>query len=283
MRHRTQGPRCPGARQTNLHRALGPDASPADPRPLHRATCGSSRSTTRSVRRAPRRCSGSSVRRPCRPAGHGRLVVLREEAPVGPALAVHRTWCPSEFRGRVHPEPALAAGDRRPPQRHRRPAPRRACAWPTAYRIDVYDDDRGTLWMENIIQEPGPWPMERFERAAYLLGRLSARRQPHLVEPLLPRGNITTPGVGLRYYTDGRVHDVRTAGARRPRDLAAPAARRGGLQRRRPPAAGRSARAGRAVARRTGCARRVAAVLPARGRESAEPAGPDRASRTSSW
>ncbi|MFI6832759.1 phosphotransferase [Kribbella sp. NPDC050241] len=75
----------------------------------------------------------------------------------------------------------------------------------TAYRIDLYDDDRGTLWMENVIQEPGPWPMERFERAAYLLGRLSARRQPHLVEPLLPRGNITTPGVGLRYYTGGRV------------------------------------------------------------------------------
>ncbi|MEV5966661.1 phosphotransferase [Kribbella sp. NPDC051952] len=76
---------------------------------------------------------------------------------------------------------------------------------PNAYRIDVYDDDRGTLWMENVVQEPGPWPMERFERAGYLLGRLSARRQPHLVEPLLPRGNVTTPGVGLRYYTGGRV------------------------------------------------------------------------------
>ena len=75
----------------------------------------------------------------------------------------------------------------------------------TAYRIDVYDDERGTLWMENVVQEPGPWPLERYERAAYLLGRLSARRQPHLVEPLLPRGNITTPGVGLRYYTNGRV------------------------------------------------------------------------------
>lgn len=76
---------------------------------------------------------------------------------------------------------------------------------PEAYRIDVYDDDRATLWMENVVQEPGPWPLERFERAAYLLGRLSARRQPHLVEPLLPRGDVTTPGVGLRYYTGGRV------------------------------------------------------------------------------
>jgi hypothetical protein len=75
----------------------------------------------------------------------------------------------------------------------------------TAYRIDLYDDDRGTLWMENVIQEPGPWPMERFERAACLLGRLSARRQPHLVEPLLPRGDYVRPGYALRYYADGRV------------------------------------------------------------------------------
>lgn len=75
----------------------------------------------------------------------------------------------------------------------------------TAYRIDVYDDDRATLWMENVDQATGPWPFDRFERAAYLLGRLSARRQSHLVEPLLPRGNITTPGVALRYYTNGRV------------------------------------------------------------------------------
>ncbi|WP_433161438.1 phosphotransferase [Kribbella sp. CA-247076] len=76
---------------------------------------------------------------------------------------------------------------------------------PTAYRIDLYDDDRGTIWMENVIQEPGPWPIERFERAAYLLGRLSARRQPHLVEPLLPRGECNQPGYALRNYTNGRV------------------------------------------------------------------------------
>jgi hypothetical protein len=75
----------------------------------------------------------------------------------------------------------------------------------TAYRIDLYDDDRGTLWMENVVQEPGPWPMERFERAAHLLGRLSARRQPHLVEPLLPRGDFVKPGYALRYYANGRV------------------------------------------------------------------------------
>jgi hypothetical protein len=76
---------------------------------------------------------------------------------------------------------------------------------PQAYRIDTYDDDRATLWMENVVQEPGPWPLERFEHAAYLLGQLSARRRPHLVEPFLPREHATTPGIGLRYYADGRV------------------------------------------------------------------------------
>jgi hypothetical protein len=80
---------------------------------------------------------------------------------------------------------------------------------PATYRIEVYDDDRATLWMENVTQAAGPWPIERFERAAYLLGRLSARRQPHLVEPFLPREHVTTPGVGLRFYSEGRV--LRTA------------------------------------------------------------------------
>lgn len=76
---------------------------------------------------------------------------------------------------------------------------------PTAYRIDEHEDDRAVLWMENVDQVAGCWPMERFERAAYLLGRLSARRQVHLVQPFLPRGGIETPGIGLRYYTNGRV------------------------------------------------------------------------------
>ncbi|TDU91438.1 phosphotransferase family enzyme [Kribbella voronezhensis] len=76
---------------------------------------------------------------------------------------------------------------------------------PTAYRIDEHEDDRAVLWMENVDQAPGCWPMERFERAAYLLGRLSARRQVHLVKPFLPSTGTETPGIGLRYYTNGRV------------------------------------------------------------------------------
>jgi hypothetical protein len=76
---------------------------------------------------------------------------------------------------------------------------------PALYSINEHDDDRATLWMENVVQAPGCWQLERFERAANLLGRLSARRQPHLVTPFLPRDDISTPGIGLRYYTNGRV------------------------------------------------------------------------------
>jgi hypothetical protein len=75
---------------------------------------------------------------------------------------------------------------------------------PTAYRIDEHEDDRATVWMEYVVQD-SVWNLERFGRAAYLLGQLSARRQPHLVEPFLPRTDITVPGIGLRYYTEGRV------------------------------------------------------------------------------
>jgi hypothetical protein len=75
----------------------------------------------------------------------------------------------------------------------------------TAYRIDEYDDDRATLWMENVEETSDPWHLDRFERAAYLLGRLAARRQPHLVGPIMPGPGADTPGFGLRYYTNGRV------------------------------------------------------------------------------
>lgn len=74
-----------------------------------------------------------------------------------------------------------------------------------SYRIDEYDDERATLWMENVDLAPGPWGLEQFEHAAHLLGRLSARRQSHLVEPLLPRDSVTTSGADLRYYVTGRV------------------------------------------------------------------------------
>jgi len=76
---------------------------------------------------------------------------------------------------------------------------------PAAYRIEEGEDERATIWMEDVAQSELPWDLDKFTRAAILLGRLSARRQLGLVEPLLPRPGVTTPGIGLRYYYQGRV------------------------------------------------------------------------------
>jgi Phosphotransferase enzyme family len=76
---------------------------------------------------------------------------------------------------------------------------------PVAYRIDESDDERATVWMEDVVECAEPWDVDRFTRAAYLLGRLAARRQTHLVEPVLARPDVTTPGVGLRFYVTGQV------------------------------------------------------------------------------
>ncbi|WBQ06899.1 phosphotransferase [Kribbella sp. CA-293567] len=76
---------------------------------------------------------------------------------------------------------------------------------PRLHQLTEYDDDRATLWMEDVDQLPGCWPLARFEHAAHLLGRLSARRQLHLVEPFLDRPGVRVPGIGLRYYATGRV------------------------------------------------------------------------------
>lgn len=76
---------------------------------------------------------------------------------------------------------------------------------PRMYRIDETPDDRATLWMEDVIQDSSPWDLDRFRRAAYLLGLLSGRRLPDRVEPLLPRPMVTEPGIALKYYFHHRV------------------------------------------------------------------------------
>jgi hypothetical protein len=69
------------------------------------------------------------------------------------------------------------------------------------YRIDDLGDDRVALWLEDVQTADVIWDLPRFERAAYLLGRLAARR----AEDRLPPEARTPRGTALRYYSSGRM------------------------------------------------------------------------------
>ncbi|HEY5820964.1 MAG TPA: aminoglycoside phosphotransferase [Propionibacteriaceae bacterium] len=62
-------------------------------------------------------------------------------------------------------------------------------------------DDRLAVWMEDIPADPGPWSLDRFVRAARLLGRFAARGSlPHVLSRSPYPANF-----GLRMYTQGSV------------------------------------------------------------------------------
>lgn len=62
-------------------------------------------------------------------------------------------------------------------------------------------DERAAVWMEDVDEIPGPWPLTRYERAAYLLGRWNARTTAPevLAHSTLPRG------YALRMYGENAV------------------------------------------------------------------------------
>lgn len=47
---------------------------------------------------------------------------------------------------------------------------------PRLCRLDVLDDDRLVMWLENVEQSPVAWDLDRYHRAARLLGELAAMR-----------------------------------------------------------------------------------------------------------
>ncbi|MFI6600602.1 hypothetical protein ACIBHX_30525 [Nonomuraea sp. NPDC050536] len=47
---------------------------------------------------------------------------------------------------------------------------------PRLCRLDVLDDDRLVMWLEDVQQAPGEWDLDRYHRAARLLGELAAMR-----------------------------------------------------------------------------------------------------------
>lgn len=71
---------------------------------------------------------------------------------------------------------------------------------PRVHRIDDLGDERVVLWMEDVQSVDVPWVCSRFERAAYLLGRLAARRS----EARLPADARTPPTAALRYFLNGQ-------------------------------------------------------------------------------
>ena len=69
------------------------------------------------------------------------------------------------------------------------------------------DNDHIGLWWEFITQRPAPWRLADYRRAAYLLGRLAARRREGAAanDSLPSVARDTSAGSALRNYTQSRV------------------------------------------------------------------------------
>jgi hypothetical protein len=78
---------------------------------------------------------------------------------------------------------------------------------PVLHHVKYADADHIALWWEFIIQRRGQWARPDYERAAYLLGRLAARRREGapVNEKLPARAHDQSRGSSLRRYTETRV------------------------------------------------------------------------------
>jgi Phosphotransferase enzyme family len=78
---------------------------------------------------------------------------------------------------------------------------------PVLHHVKHAGDDHIGLWWEFITQRPGPWQLDDYRRAAYLLGRLAARRREGAAAnnclPAVARDH--SAGSALRTYTQTRV------------------------------------------------------------------------------
>jgi len=72
---------------------------------------------------------------------------------------------------------------------------------PELHVIVEMDDDRAAVWTEDVDEAPSGWTRDRYERAAYLLGRWNARTTAPevLARSTLPRG------YALRMYAENAV------------------------------------------------------------------------------
>ena len=79
---------------------------------------------------------------------------------------------------------------------------------PALHHVKYADEDHVALWWEFVPERPGPWQLADYRRAAYLLGRMAARRREGAaVNQSLPEmfRVQTAEGSALRYYANRRV------------------------------------------------------------------------------
>lgn len=79
---------------------------------------------------------------------------------------------------------------------------------PTLHHAKHADADHLALWWEFVPERPGPWQLADYRRAAYLLGRLAARRREGAaVNRSLPEVCLVRhpEGSALRYFANRRV------------------------------------------------------------------------------
>lgn len=81
---------------------------------------------------------------------------------------------------------------------------------PRLHAVEELGPGRAAMWLEDVAQPAGlTWDTARFERAAHLLGRMSARRRYGKVDPILgPATRFNEPVAALRYLVDGRLRHL---------------------------------------------------------------------------
>lgn len=73
---------------------------------------------------------------------------------------------------------------------------------PALHALVEMPDQRAAVWMEDVAEDPTPWDLDRYRRAALLLGRWNARS----IDPgLLAQCAHTTSNYALRMYAENAV------------------------------------------------------------------------------
>ena len=79
---------------------------------------------------------------------------------------------------------------------------------PRLHHVKTTDGEHLGLWWEFVPERPAPWDLADYRRAAFLLGRLAARRRDGAdVNRLLPQvcTQAHPAGSSLRFFTDRRI------------------------------------------------------------------------------